>query len=141
VWKDLTAVSQNGKLTVLVDNYRPHDTAVRLYAVTDVPLQPQLIDGHRFGTGQATMKVEHFDREDPRSRRALDKILAADGAEASLLGNGGRHVARIEHRVNDEGQFSAWGLSVGGVPLRVIGQAQPDRPAPSRALAAAMPGR
>ena len=141
VWKDLTAVAQNGKLTVLVDNYRPHDTAVRLYAVADVPLEPQLIDGHRFGTGQATMKVEHFDRKNSLSRRALDKILAADGAGASLLGNAGRYIARIEHRVNDEGQFSAWGLSVGGAPLRLIGQAQPDRPAPSRALAGAMPGR
>ena len=140
-WTDLTAVAGNGKLTVLVDNYRPHDTAVKFYAVADEPLQPQLIEGHRFGTGQATIQVQHFDRQDVLSRLALDKVLAAEGAAASSLGAAGRYIARIEHHVNDEGQFSAWGLSLGGVPLRVIGQAQPDRPALSRALAGAMPGQ
>ena len=138
-WRDVTAVARNGRLTVLVDNYRPYDTPVKFYAVADVPLQPQLIDGHRFGTGQATLQSQHFDREDLLSLRALDEILAADGAAASLLGGAGRYVARVEHRVNDGGQFAAWGLSFGSAPTRVIGYAQPDRPHPSRALASAIP--
>ncbi len=56
-----------------------------------------------------------------------------------MLGGAGRYVVRAEHRVNDEGQFAAWGLSFGSAPTRVIGYAQPDRPHPSRALAGAIP--
>ena len=140
-WTDLTAVARNGKLTVLVDNYRPNDTPVKFYAVADVPFQPQLIEGQRFGTGQATLQAQSFDREDPLSRRALEEALAADGAAALLVGAAGRYVVRVEHRVNDKGQFAAWGLSFGSVPTRVIGYAQPDRPHLSRALAGAMPGQ
>lgn len=140
-WADLTALARNGRLTVLVDNYRPHDTPVKIYAIADVPLQPQLIQGHRFGSGQATLQSQHFDRGNPLAREALDEALAMDGVPASMLGGAGRYVTRVEHRVNDAGQFAAWGLSLGSAPLRVIGYAQPDRPHPSRALASALPSQ
>jgi hypothetical protein len=135
-WHDLTPVTREGMIGLTVDNYRPFDADVVLYATADVPLRPVILRERLAGTGDPTVSVQHYDRDDPGSLAQFDAALARDAGAATLLDSAGRYAARIEHRVNDGGNFAGWPLALGAIPRRVIGFARPDRPHESRAIIA-----
>lgn len=138
-WHDVTTVARQGRVSILIDNYRPFEARLVLYAAADAPLNPELTDDYVSSIATPTIEVRKFDRQDGASRRALAQSLAGDEGAAAILQETRRYVVRVECRVNDGGQFAAWGLSLGGAPRQVLGLAQPDRPHPSRAVISELP--
>ena len=127
-WHDITPAAQNGSLSMLVDNREPFNARVILYAASVVPLHPMLLAQHRYGHGQPSFDVRQFDLGDARSRDALRSVVAADKLTDETFVKAGRYMTRIEQVVNDSGQYAAWAVTFGGLPRRVMGFAQPDRP-------------
>jgi hypothetical protein len=138
-WTDVTAAAHEGGLSLLVDNFRPFDARVTLYVSSDAPLRPMFSIRHRHGTGQPTIDVRHFDVDDEADRDTLRAAIIADAAPPDTVRRSPRYLTRVEHRVNDHGQYAAWAVTFGGVPRRVLGRAQLDRRQGMRALAAALP--
>ena len=138
-WHDITAAVEDGSVGVLVDNFDRFDARVILYAAGPTPFRPMLHMQHRYGQGRPSVRVHQFDLDVAREREALRPALAADSVTGEAFAAADRYVTRIEHVVNDNGQYAAWAMSLGGVPRRVIGFARPDRPQIRRALASALP--
>jgi hypothetical protein len=140
-WHDLTPAVRDGRVSLLVDNYRAFDAHLVLYAVSDAPLRPLILPTHRFGRGRPTIDVRRFDRGQPGEHEALASAVAQDKAPADLLQAQGRFATRVEHRVNDVGDYAAWAVTFGALPARVVGWARADRPEGHRAIGASLPAR
>ena len=138
-WHDITAVVLDGSVSILVDNRQPFDARVVIYAAGTQPLRPTLDARRRYGQGDPSMVVHNVDIGEPGHRTALQALLAADKIPEALLSAGDRYVTRIEHVVNDNGQYAAWALSFHGAARRVFASGRPDRPHVLRALATAVP--
>ena len=138
-WHDVSEAARDGFVGVLVDNRQPFDAHVIFYAASAEPLRPLLLEQNRYGQGNPSIAVRDFNLGDAAGRAALRSSMATDKLTDDLLLSTGRHVTRIEHVVNDAGQYAAWAVSLGGVPRRVMGFAQPDRPHLLRALATSVP--
>jgi hypothetical protein len=138
-WHDITQAAGDGFVGVLVDNRQPFDARVIFYAASAAPLRPRLLEQNRYGHGNPSIDVRGFDLADAGDRAALQSLMAADKLTDDTLLSAGRHVTRVEHVVNDTGQYAAWAVSFGGLPRRVMGFAQPDRPHALRALATSVP--
>ena len=138
-WHDVSEVARDGFVGVLVDNRQPFDAHVIFYAASEAPLRPLLLEQNRYGHGTPSIDVREFDLAGSEGGAALRSSMAMDKLTDDLLLSAGRHVTRIEHVVNDAGQYAAWAVSLGGLPRRVMGFAQPDRPHLLRALATSVP--
>ena len=138
-WHDVSEAARDGFVGVLVDNRQPFDARVIFYAASAEPLRPLLLEQNRYGQGNPSIAVRDFNLGDAAGRAALRSSMATDKLTDDLLLSTGRHVTRIEHVVNDAGQYAAWAVSFGGLPRRVMGFAQPDRPHLLRAFATSIP--
>lgn len=142
-WHDITAAGEQGAVELLIDNARSFDAHVTVYAAGPSPFTPGISTKHRYGRGRPSIESRVFDLRAAQDRQSLRQNLADDGVSedmfAAALTAADRYVVRVEHEVNDDGQFAAWALLFGAAPRRVIGHAQVDRPTARRALASALP--
>jgi hypothetical protein len=138
-WVDMTAAARDGAVDLVVNNFRPFDATLTLYATAATPMRPALDD--RFsGAARPSIHAHVFDRADPIAREALERWLAIDALPARRLG-AARFVSRVRQMVNDGGQSAGWGLAFGAPPDVVLVRATTDLPNPMRVLAAAPPTR
>ena len=133
-WVDVSRSAATGRVLGRVDNYRSFDSELVVYVARDHPMAPRLVE--TVGSGSPALSVRSFT---PRERLELRRTLREDGVAAgsSLLLS--QHVSRIETRVNDAGDFSAFVVDLGGLPARALARATVDRDNPQRALLCALP--
>jgi hypothetical protein len=115
-WTDLRGVLRTGSAIVRA----PAGQAVVLYLRDEGRLAPRVIDQ---SSRRVTVDITSFDGAD---RVGLGPRLARDHADpAALVADG--HVYRVEVRAGDESSESAF-LSVGGIPVEVIGRVESSDP-------------
>jgi hypothetical protein len=136
-WTDVTSVAADGWLNVTVNNFEAFDARTTAYAVAKAPLGPAIDSRFRLGP-EPTIDVRVFDRDVAEDRADLAAALAADGLSADRVA-GGRYVARMHQTVNDQGDWSSWGLALGAVPTRVWLRGTTDLPSARRVTASPLP--
>jgi len=133
-WVDVSPSAATGRVLGRVDNYRSFDSELVVYVARDHPLAPRLVE--TVGSGSPAVSVSSFT---PRERSELRRRLREDGMGGDAATLLGQHVSRIETRVNDAGDFSAFVVDLGGLPARALARASVDRDNPQRALLCALP--
>ena len=137
-WQDITNIARDGRLLLRIDNYRPFDSVVVLYA------------GQRSGAGVSPLLAASHGPEAPSMAvaifRAADssKLAAAEQRDAVVKAEQlGREesVQRIELKVNDRGDFSWSALDLGGHQDIVLARASVDLNNPRRASFCGWSGR
>jgi hypothetical protein len=137
-WHDLSRASDpKGRLSVRIDNYRPFDSRMVIYAGGDRLQQPILADAQ--GPGTPSLDVEAFAIDDSSERARLDARVAADRATLPEALLAARSVVRAEIRVNDNGEFSLFGLDFGAATAAAAGAAWVDQDEPRRATICSHP--
>jgi len=133
-WRDVTNAGATGALTLKIDNYRPFDSIAVAYVGTNAaPAPPQLVSSR--GPRVPAFDAVAFQLDRPADRARLTALLTGDAVPdpARILAQ--PHVARFEVRVNDDGQFSASTIDLGGAaPAVVITRATADLQNPQRVL-------
>ena len=137
-WQDITNLARDGRLLIRIDNYRPFDSAVVLYAgqQSATAANPLLAASH--GPEAPSMAVTMFQGADSTKLAAAvqrDGLVKADPLEREAT------VQRIELRVNDHGDFSWSALDLGGHPDVVLARASVDLNNPRRASFCGWSGR
>ena len=136
-WQDITDVASDGRLLIRIDNYRPFDSVVVLYAAYHSAnrFSPLLAASH--GPETPSMTVASFDGPGAALAAAVQRDDLALGAR---LG-GKSTVRRIELKVNDRGDFSWSALDLRGHPDVVLARASVDLNNPRRASLCGWSGR
>ncbi|HEU4938686.1 MAG TPA: DUF2723 domain-containing protein [Vicinamibacterales bacterium] len=136
-WQDITDVARQGRLLIRIDNYRPFDSAVVLYAAqpSTKSFSPLLAASH--GPEAPSMTVTTFHSTDATLAAAVQRD---DLAQRDRLA-GASTVQRIELKVNDRGDFSWSALDLGGHPDVVLARASVDLNNPRRASLCGWSGR
>jgi hypothetical protein len=137
-WQDITNLARDGRLLIRIDNYRPFDSVVVLYAgqQSATGVNPLLAASH--GPEAPSMAVTMFHGADSTKLAAAvqrDGLIKADPLEREAT------VQRIELRVNDHGDFSWSALDLGGHPDLVLARASVDLNNPRRASFCGWSGR
>lgn len=133
-WHDVGALGDRGGVEVRLDNYRPFKAALVLYVVSRVPVQPRLWDFFAGCQGtdpcpaieEPALDWQAYAPGDPDQRVQLEARLAADGLEGVELPSPDVRVTRIVAAVDDQGQFVAFQLGLGAVPIRMFARARTD---------------
>ena len=135
-WQDITDVARDGRLLIRIDNYRPFDSAVVLYAAqqSTKSFSPLLAASH--GPEAPSMAVTTFHGTDTLATA----VQRDDLAQRDRLA-GASTVQRIELKVNDRGDFSWSALDLGGLPDVVLARASVDLNNPRRASVCGWSGR
>jgi hypothetical protein len=121
-WADATAAAKSGRLLLRIDNHEPYDARIVLWLVSDVALAPQLAS--QLGSGTPVVDVRDL------AGAELRAALTQDGLERPWP-----RAVRVELRVNDDGQFSASSVELGGPPAAALARADVDLKNPKRASA------
>jgi hypothetical protein len=137
-WQDITDIARDGRLLVRIDNYRPFDSVVVLYAGqrSAAGTDPLLAASH--GPEAPSMAVARFRAADASRLAAAeqrDDLVTANQLEQAET------VQRIELKVNDRGDFSWSALDLGGRPDVVLARATVDLNNPRRASFCGWSGR
>jgi hypothetical protein len=137
-WQDITGIARDGRLLVRIDNYRPFDSVVVLYAGQRLGTggRPLLAASH--GPEQPSMAVAMFGAADSSKLAAAeqgDNLATPDRLEREAT------VQRIELKVNDRGDFSWSALDLGEQPDIVLARASVDLNNPRRASLCGWSGR
>ena len=127
---DVTYTVADGRILGRIDNFRPFDARFVLYAARDRPLAPRLVE--------AVGRVPVVDV------RILEGASLLHGLESDGLGRthplaAARFVARVDVRVNDQGESSAFSIDLGGRPSLALVKATVDRDNPRRGQVCAVP--
>lgn len=137
-WRDITSIARDGRLLVRIDNYRPFDSVVLLYAgqPSATASDPLLAASH--GPEAPSIAVARFGADDARKLAAAEQ--RDDLVNADRLARA-KAVERIELKVNDRGDFSWSALDLGGHPDIVLARASVDLNNPRRASFCGWSGR
>jgi len=135
-WSALSNPGREGVLQGRVDNHDPGVARWQVYLASPAPMAVRL--GETSGSGTPAITVEHFDTQDAGASGLRDR-LRSDGVEHPDVLLSAPSVTRVEIAVNDEGQFSTFRLSLGGIPSAGLGRAIIDRRDPTRADACGIP--
>lgn len=137
-WQDVTDVAlPKGRIAVRIDNFRPFDARLTLYAGADRFERAVIVNAD--GGGTPAIDVERFRRDDAAARARLNERLASDGATVPDALLAAPVVARVEVRVNDGGGYATFGLDLGAPMRAVVGAATVDRSEPRRASVCSHP--
>ncbi len=134
-WAPLGRTTSNTLLARL-DNRNPATAELDVYLASGEPLPIAL--GEAFGAGTPDISVEQFSRQPPQQDR-LAARMRADGLAGAAALTSAPFVARVRVRVNDQGQYSAFQLLLGGVPDFVVSRGLVDAPAGPRATLCDLP--
>jgi hypothetical protein len=129
-WSVLSDPGREGLLQGRVDNREPGVARWQVYVASLTPMAVRL--GEVLGRGTPAITVEYFDMRKAGANGLRDR-LRSDGVEHPDLLMNAPSVTRVEVAVNDEGQFSSFRLSLGGMPTAGLGRAIVDHPAAMRA--------
>jgi transmembrane protein TMEM260 (protein O-mannosyltransferase) len=136
-WQDITNIAHDGRLLVRIDNYRPFDSVVVVYAGQHSAAANPLLAASQ-GPEAPSMAVAMFRAADSSKLAAAaqrDALLEADQLEREET------VQRVELKVNDRGEFSWSALDLGGHPDIVLARASVDLNNPRRASFCGWSGR
>lgn len=135
-WVDVTRHAAGGRVLGRIDDYGPFDASLVLYLARERPFAPRLVDVE--GRGQPQLDLRAFESAAGRPSPALASALEADGFGRGHPLARFRAVERVEVRVNDEGEFSAFALDLGGAPVQALARGRVDLVNPSRAQVCAL---
>ncbi|MEW5983549.1 MAG: DUF2723 domain-containing protein [Acidobacteriota bacterium] len=131
-WVDIGRAFQPlGRAVVAIDNYRPFESRVTVYAGMEVRPSPTLAGGS--GAGSPLLDVEVFSRQDPDAVSRLDQRLTRDGAALPDEIRGAAFVVRVLLSVNDKGAHFSTGLDLGAPVTGALVLALVDLDNPRRA--------
>jgi hypothetical protein len=136
-WRDITDVARDGRLLIRIDNYRPFESVVVLYAGQQSALVAAPVLAASHGPESPVMKVTSFQGADPK----LAAALRQDGVSAAERLQRMSAVQRVELKVNDRGDFSWSALDLRIRPDVVLAEATVDLNNPRRAGLCGWSGR
>jgi len=140
-WRDVTDAARDGQLLVRVDNYRPFDSTVVIYAGgVDAATVPALIASTGPQRPDFSVVTFRLDRQDEKQKSQLLAALARDGVTETARILAQPVVRRLEWRVNDQGQFSQSAVALAGSTEVAIARATVDLNNPLRATLCGWPG-
>jgi hypothetical protein len=128
-------VAAGGRVLGRIDDFKPFEAHLVVYLARDRPLSPRL--GEVAGRGVPHLEVRDFENAVGRPDAGLLAVLDADGVPRQAWA-AARHVARVEVRVDDQGESSAFALDLGGVPERALARGRVDLDNPKRAQVCAL---
>ena len=136
-WQDITNVARDGRLLIRIDNYRPFESVVALYAgqQADIAAVPLLAVSH--GPEAPAMAVTSFQGADAKLDAALQRDAVIGGDRLQRM----THVEHVELKVNDWGDFSWSALDLRVHPDIVLARASVDLNNPRRAGLCGWSGR
>jgi hypothetical protein len=136
-WQDITSLAREGRLLIRIDNYRPFESVVVLYAgeQSGTSATPLLAASH--GPESPVMSVTSFHGADPTLAAALqrDGVIAGSSLQRMTA------VQRVELKVNDRGDYSWSALDLRARPDVVLARASVDLNNPRRAGLCGWSGR
>src|SRR6185503_14270069 len=127
-WQDVTDVAGDGRLLIRIDNYRPFDSVVVVYAAHQSAKSFSPLLAASQGPEAPSMTVTSFHGTDATLAAAVQREHLAQGDRLA----GKSTVQRIELKVNDRGDFSWSALDLGGHPDIVLARASVDLNDPRR---------
>ena len=127
-WTNVSEVAAAGRVLLRIDDHEAYGARVTLWLASERPLAPRL--ARQLGTGTPALEVREL------AKSELRQALSADGAPPLAPA---AHAARVELRVNDQGQFSASTLDLRGLTVAAWARADVDLKNPRRALLCAAP--
>jgi transmembrane protein TMEM260 (protein O-mannosyltransferase) len=133
-WARLADPGSAGRLVGHIDNFHPFDAEWVVYLAADHELHAQVASW--FGANEPALDVEAF-VPGPDAER-LRPRLAEDGLEASPQLLSAPVVTRLGVKVNDEGQWISFRLSLGGRPRAGWGRAITDQRSLRRGISCAL---
>jgi hypothetical protein len=137
-WMDISRVPQpKGRMNVRIDNFRPFDAELTLYAASTQALSPAVVAPH--GKGVPVMDLQIFRAGTGGTAHALDAALSTDRATLPDAWRAAPFITRVHVRVNDKGDFSAFALDLGGPVQGALGRASVDQDTPRRASVCSHP--
>jgi hypothetical protein len=138
-WRDVADAARDGQILVRVDNYRPFDSSVVIYAgARERGADPALIASNGPQRPDFHALTFRLDRQDEKTR--LQAALERDGVTGSDRLLSMSVVRRLEWRVNDQGQFSLSAVALAERPDVAIARATVDLNNPYRATVCRWPG-
>ena len=124
-WLDISPTLQPfGRLSVRIDNYRPFDSEVVVWAATAAAGPVHLVGVS--GRGTPVLEQAAFRRANPAEAMALAARLTADGVHLPDAMTQAPRLVRAQVRVNDRGDFSNFGIDFGGPVASAMGRAEVD---------------
>jgi hypothetical protein len=138
-WQDASAMVKDGRVAVRIDNYRPFDARVVFYLGADTALTPAVALSR--GKGAPTLSITTFATRSLSGRAALAQAMKADALNDLGPLAQAPSVSRIDVRVNDDGQFAALTLDLGGRPTGGMAKAVVDMNNPERAIVCGVPAK
>lgn len=135
-WHDITEVARDGRLLIRIDNYRPFDSVVVLYAAQpSSSVSPLLAASH--GPEAPSMTTTAFHGSDTKLAATMrqDNLTEVDRLARES------NVQRVELKVNDRGDFSWSALDLREHPGLVLARASVDLNNPRRASVCGWSGR
>lgn len=136
-WQDVSDLAGDGRLLVRIDNYRPFDSHLVLYAGGHASAASPLLAISQ-GPQSPEMDVVTFDAP---AGPQLAAALRRDGVTQAGLLTQQTMVQRLELKVNDRGQFSWSALDLRGRPDVALVRAWVDLDNPRRATVCGWSGR
>ena len=131
-WMDIHAtLAPLGRLSVRIDNYRPFDAEVVIWAAVAGDRQAAVVGV--VGTWTPVLELAAYRTADPREARQLAARLAADGVRLPDAMAGAARLVRTTIRVNDRGEFAQFGVDFGGAVDGAMARAVVDQALPKRA--------
>jgi hypothetical protein len=139
-WHDITSIVSTSTFEARLDNFRPFDTSIVVYAESDAPLAPAITFHHEGCHGfpcpyifPPALSSESFMPASDDGLERLRKQLEADGLNQAESPVHAHHVTRAAIATNDQGQFVVFALDFGRAPTRVLARAVTDLQNPNRA--------
>jgi hypothetical protein len=130
-WKDFSDVVNEGRLSVVINNYRPFLARTVFYMSGEVPARPILKEVS--GKGEPQLSLKTYAMAVPADRDAFHTAAAADGLDATAALATSAVVSRVELAVNDDGDQKSVAIAFGFIPARAFVRATVDLDNPKRA--------
>jgi hypothetical protein len=137
-WREVTeAVGPRGRIRLRLDDRRPFDASVVIYAGSKGRREPTLAGIS--GTGSPVLRAEVFAQSEPDERKRLAERIADDRVTMPIPMRDAAFVTRTEIHVNDNGEFVVFGVDLGAETTAAVIRARVDQDDPKRAVVCAHP--
>jgi hypothetical protein len=139
-WHDITSIVSTSTFEARLDNFRPFDASIVVYAESDRPLAPAITFHHEGCHAfpcpyiyPPALSSESFMPASDDGLERLRKQLEADGLNPAETPVHADNVTRTAIAMNDQGQFVTFALDFRRAPTRVLARAVTDVQNPNRA--------
>lgn len=133
-WQDVTRLVSAGQMMLRLDNYRPFDSTVAIYAAGPALVGPPALVIAQ-GVGDPSFTAMTYHRSSSQEAERLSMMSTRDGMPDNPALRAEAVVHRAEYTVNDDGKFNLSALEFGGPPRIALVRASVDLNNPLRATA------